>query len=167
MTEFDPSRLRVGTGVDIHAFSSDPNRTLMLACLEWPGEVGLEGHSDADVVAHAACDALLIASGVGDMGTIFGTDRPEFAGAAGDAFLTETVRLLEEAGWGIGNVSVQIIGPRPRFSPRKAEAEERMSAVLGAPCAVSATTSDGLGFPGRGEGLAAIATALVFRRSSN
>ncbi len=155
--------IRVGTGVDVHALSADPARTLFLACLEWPGETALEGHSDADVAAHAACDAVLIAAGAGDLGTVFGTDRPEWSGATGAALLGEAVRIVREAGWEIANISIQIIGQRPRFLPRKAEAEAAMSEVVGAPVSVSATTTDHLGFTGRGEGLAAIATALVTR----
>lgn len=156
--------LRVGTGVDVHAYSEDRERVLHLACLSWPEERALEGHSDADVAAHAACDAVLIASGVGELGTVFGTDKPEWKGASGSALLAESVRLVREHGWQICNISVQIIGQRPRFSPRKTEAEAAMSAVVGAPVAVSATTTDHLGFTGRGEGLAAIATALVLRQ---
>lgn len=155
--------IRVGTGVDVHAFSDDENRVLALACLPWPGERALDGHSDADVAAHAACDAVLIASGAGDLGTVFGTDRPEWAGASGAALLGEAVRLVRAAGWQVSNISIQIIGQRPRFLPRKAEAEAAMSEVVGSPVSVSATTTDHLGFTGRGEGLAAIATALVTR----
>ena len=155
--------IRVGTGIDVRAFSTDQSRMLHLACLEWPGEQSLEGHSDADVAAHAACDALLIASGVGDLGTVFGTDQPEWAGASGAALLQESVRLVREEGWQIANVSIQIVGQRPRFLPRKNDAEATMSAVVGAPVSISATTTDHLGFTGRSEGIAAIATALVTR----
>ncbi len=155
--------IRVGTGVDVHAFGSDPQRVLHLACLEWPGEKALEGHSDADVAAHAACDAVLIASGVGDLGTVFGTDRPEWSGASGAALLGEAVRLVRARGWEISNISIQIISQRPRFLPRKVEAEQVMTEVVGAPVSVSATTTDHLGFTGRDEGMAAIATALVTR----
>ncbi|MFC5370839.1 2-C-methyl-D-erythritol 2,4-cyclodiphosphate synthase [Arcanobacterium bovis] len=155
--------MRVGTGMDVHAFSKQPGRPMMLACLEWPGVRGLEGHSDADVAAHAACDAILIASGVGDLGTVFGTDQPQWAGATGAQLLAESARQVRGEGWEIANVSVQIIGQRPRFLPRKVEAEETMSMILGAPVAISATTTDHLGFTGRNEGLAAIATALVYR----
>ncbi|AHU89696.1 2-C-methyl-D-erythritol 2,4-cyclodiphosphate synthase [Trueperella pyogenes] len=155
--------MRIATAFDAHKFSPDPQRPLFLACLRWDGERGLEGHSDADVAAHAACDALLMAAGVGELGSVFGTDRPEWAGASGEALLAESVRLVAEAGWSVENVSVQIIGQRPRFAPRKEEAEAAMSAVVGAPVSVAATTSDRMGFTGRGEGLAAIATALLTR----
>ncbi|MBF4571291.1 2-C-methyl-D-erythritol 4-phosphate cytidylyltransferase [Herbiconiux sp. VKM Ac-1786] len=153
--------VRTGVGVDAHAFSADEGEELWLAGLFWPGERGLSGHSDGDVVAHAICDALLGASGLGDLGSRFGTADPELAGAHGEVFLRRTRRILADEGFTVGNVSVQLIGNRPRFSPRKAEADALLSAVLGAPVSVSATTTDGLGSVGRGEGLTAIATALV------
>jgi len=155
-----PAIPRIGIGTDVHAFA--PGGTLRLAGLDWPGEPALEGHSDGDAVAHAIVDALLGAAGLGDIGQHFGTAHPEYAGAHGEVFLTRTAEILAEGGFAIGNVSVQFQGNRPRFSARRAEAERVLSEALGgAPVAVSATTTDGLGFPGRGEGIAVTAVALV------
>jgi len=150
---------RVGTGIDVHAF--DAEQPLWLGGVHWPDEAGLAGHSDGDAVAHAICDALLSAAGLGDIGSTFGTDDPRFAGAHGDVFIAETVSLVGAAGFRVLNVSVQVVGNRPKLSPRRAEIEAVLSGLVGAPVSVSATTSDGLGFTGRGEGVAAIATALL------
>ena len=151
---------RIGVGTDVHRFV--PGVPLHLAGLAWPGEShGLEGHSDADVAAHAACDALLSAAGLGDLGSNFGTSEPQWAGAAGGVLLAEAAARVRAAGFVVGNVAVQVIGSRPRVGQRRAEAEAALSAAAGASVSVSATTTDGLGLTGRGEGVAAIATALV------
>ncbi len=158
-TAASTNRLRVGTGTDVHAF--DPQADLCVAGLTWPGEPGLAGHSDGDVVAHAIVDALLAAAGLGDIGLWFGTSNAEYRNASGEVFLRATARLLAERGIRPCNVSVQLIGVRPKVSPRRGEAETLLSEWVGAPVSFSATTTDGLGFTGRGEGLCAIATALV------
>jgi 2-C-methyl-D-erythritol 4-phosphate cytidylyltransferase/2-C-methyl-D-erythritol 2,4-cyclodiphosphate synthase len=154
-----PAAARTGIGVDVHAV--DASRPLHLGGLEWPGEAGLAGHSDADVVCHAIADALLSAGGLGDLGARFGVDRAEEAGRAGVDFVTRSVALLADAGFVPLSVAVQVLGNRPRIGPRRGEIEALLSRAVGAPVSVAGTTTDGLGLTGRGEGVAAIATALV------
>ncbi|MDO4255547.1 MAG: 2-C-methyl-D-erythritol 2,4-cyclodiphosphate synthase [Kocuria sp.] len=161
---------RTGISVDVHAFASDAECQqhpeglvpLWLAGLYWPGERGLSGHSDGDVVAHAVADALLSAADCGDLGSNFGVDRPDMKNASGVRIVSETVRIVRSAGFIPGNVAVQLIGQQPRFAPRRVQAQRILTQAAGCSVTVAATTSDHLGFTGRAEGLAAVATALVF-----
>ena len=153
------SGVRIGTGIDVHAF--DEARPLWLGGLYWPAEAGLAGHSDGDAVCHAICDALLSAAGLGDIGTRFGTADSRFVEAHGDIFIRETLELVHGAGFSVGNVVVQVVSNKPKVAPRRVELEKRLTELVGAPVSVSATTTDGLGFTGRGEGVMATATALV------
>ncbi len=161
------SDIRSGVGVDAHAFSTDPKRELWLAGLLWENEIGVDGHSDGDVAAHAICDALFAAASIGDLGSNFGTSKPEYAGASGERLLGETLKLITTAGFGIQSVAVQIVGNRPKIGPRRLDAIAKISQALGgAQVSVTATTTDGLGLTGEGKGLGAIATALIVRSGS-
>jgi len=151
--------MRIGSGFDAHRF--DSSRPLMLAGVEWPGEPGLAGHSDGDAVLHAMIDALLSAAGLGDIGGQFGTSDPEFLNAPSERFVYKTLTLLTEASWSIVNISVQLVGEKPKVAQRRSEVQEHLTQLFGAPVSLAATTSDGMGFTGRGEGVAVFATALL------
>lgn len=154
--------IRVGLGTDTHAFGGD--KPLWLGCIEWPGEIGLDGHSDGDAVAHAITDALLQGAGLGDIGSRFGTSDPRYAGARGEVFIRGALEALAEQGLAPRSVSVQIVGNKPKIGPRRTELEAVLTDIIGAPVSVSATTTDGLGFTGEGKGITAVAIAHVAAR---
>ncbi|MEY4043039.1 MAG: hypothetical protein RL529_606 [Actinomycetota bacterium] len=156
-----PSGFRTGIGTDVHRFTEDSTKPLYLGTIIWPGERGLDGHSDGDAVSHAIVDAILSAAGLGDIGSNFGVDRPEFSGANGKVFIEGALELVTAAGFKVENVAVQIIGNRPKVAPHRAAVESALEAILGAPVSLGATTTDGLGFLGNTEGVAAVATALL------
>mgnify|MGYP000019317231 FL=1 len=156
-----PSGFRTGIGTDVHRFTEDSTKPLYLGTIVWPGERGLDGHSDGDAVSHAIVDAILSAAGLGDIGSNFGVDRPEFSGANGKVFIEGALELITAAGFKVENVAVQIIGNRPKVAPNRAAVEAALEAILGAPVSLGATTTDGLGFLGNTEGVAAVATALL------
>jgi 2-C-methyl-D-erythritol 4-phosphate cytidylyltransferase/2-C-methyl-D-erythritol 2,4-cyclodiphosphate synthase len=156
-----PANFRTGIGTDVHRFTEDSAKPLYLGTIEWAGERGLDGHSDGDAVSHAVVDALLSAAGLGDIGSNFGVDRPEFSGANGKVFLEGALELIAAAGYRVENVAVQIIGNRPKVAPHRAAVEAALQAILGAPVSLGATTTDGLGFLGNTEGVAAVATVLL------
>jgi len=158
---------RVGQGIDAHRFANEPDRALVLAGVTVPGGPGLDGHSDADVVLHAVVDALLGAAGLGDLGSVFGSSRPRYAGASSAVFVAETRRLLDAAGWAVGNVDCTVVAARPRLAPQRAAMTASLAALLGVAegaVSIKATTTDGLGWTGRGEGVACLAVALLVAR---
>lgn len=160
------ANLLVGVGTDAHAFSTDPARELWLAGIYWPDVIGVDGHSDGDIAAHAICDALFSATGMGDLGSNFGVSDPQYSGASGTTLLKETLERITRAGFVIKNVAVQIVCNKPKIGPRRSEAISALSAALGgASVSVTATSTDGLGFTGEGKGISAIATALVEKKN--
>jgi 2-C-methyl-D-erythritol 2,4-cyclodiphosphate synthase len=153
------SKLRTGVGVDAHKFGD--SGPCSLAGLQWPETPRLLGHSDGDAAVHALCDAVLSACQLGDVGTLFGVDKPEMAGVTGVAMISTLREFVTSKGFVINNVALQIVGNQPKITARREEAQLVLSQALGAPVSVAATTSDQMGFTGRGEGIYVIANALV------
>jgi 2-C-methyl-D-erythritol 2,4-cyclodiphosphate synthase len=152
-------KLRTGVGVDAHKFGD--SGPCSLAGLQWPETPRLLGHSDGDAAVHALCDAVLSACQLGDVGTFFGVDKPEMAGVTGVAMISTLREFVTSKGFVINNVALQIVGNQPKITARREEAQLVLSQALGAPVSVAATTSDQMGFTGRGEGIYVIANALV------
>jgi 2-C-methyl-D-erythritol 2,4-cyclodiphosphate synthase len=154
-------RVRVGQGFDVHRFSDDAARMLVLGGVPFPGERGLEGHSDADAVAHAVADALLGAAGLGDLGEHFPDTDPRWSGADSIGIVTAVAAMVLDSGWEIGNVDVNVVCETPRLAPVKAEMERRLTEAAGAPVSVKGRRPEGLGALGRREGVACWAVAVV------
>jgi 2-C-methyl-D-erythritol 2,4-cyclodiphosphate synthase len=158
------SELRVGIGLDAHAFSDET--ALVLAGVDFPGERGLAGHSDGDVVAHALIDAILGAAGLGDIGELFPSGDPQWLDASSIRLLQRAYEVVRGAGWTLVNADCVLIGEQPRIAPVREAMQARLAGSMGVELdrvAVRATTTDGLGFAGRGEGLVAQAVALLGR----
>lgn len=153
--------LRIGHAFDVHPFSDDPDRTMVLGGVPFPGEIGLAGHSDADVIAHACTDAILSPAGLGDIGQLFPDTDPALKGADSIVLLTEAVRRVREAGATVVNIDVTVVAERPKIAPRKAEMQDLLSGVVGAPVTIKGKRAEGLGALGRAEGIAAWAVALI------
>ena len=159
--------MRVGQGFDVHRYSDDPARALVLGGVRFDGERGLDGHSDADVVAHACIEALLAGAGLGDIGQMFSDSDPAWAGADSIDLLRRAAGAVREAGWDPVNLSCTAVLDSPKLAPHREVMQQRLSAAAGAPVTVTGRSSEGVGALGRGEGVAAWAVALVARRSSD
>ncbi len=159
--------VRCGQGFDVHRFSDDPTRRMVLGGCTFEGVVGLHGHSDADVVAHAVADALLGAAGLGDIGEHFPDTDPEWQGADSIELLRRVVALVRDQGWRIGNVDCSVVAEAPRLAPRRDEMQSLLSAVVGAPVTVKGRRAEGLGALGRREGIACWSVAVITRPGSD
>jgi 2-C-methyl-D-erythritol 2,4-cyclodiphosphate synthase len=159
--------LRVGQGFDIHRFSDDPDRVLVLAGCRFDGERGLVGHSDADAIAHACSDALLGAAGLGDIGVHFPDTDPAWKGADSMTMLRHVVGLVDADGWEVANIDCAVVCERPKLAPRREEMQAELVAIVGAPVSIKGNRAERLGAIGRNEGIACFATALLVRRSSS